>query len=80
MFLAPNYNTDMGSERYRSKPVSLERHGMRPALNQIDDFGNGMLRLGFLALLGHFLYKRFSSGQLKKWHSDGCIEADHTVL
>ena len=53
---------------------------MRPALNQIDDFGNGMLRLGFLALLGHFLYKRFSSGQLRKWHSDGCIEADHTVL
>ena len=77
LFLAPNYNT---MDRLGKKPYSLERQGMKPALNQMGQFVGTASKLGLLATLIYFIYKRFSSGQWRKWNTSGCADTTHTVL
>ena len=66
-------------DRLGSKPYSMHNQGMRPALNQMGRSVSTASKFGIGFALGMLFY-RFSSGQLKKWHTSDCVDTDSTVL
>ena len=66
-------------DRLGSKPYSMHNQGMKPALNQMGRSVSTASKFGIGFALGMLFY-RFSSGQLKKWHTTDCVDTDYTVL